>query len=143
MFETYTLLELAAVAALGLTAGTLGGLLGVGGSVVMIPGLVWLLGAPGGAAPGEQHAFQAAAMLAQQTVPTFAPAAKSVGSTNPMAFEPATTTSPSMPIATVAAGPRRFPSPSARTGRAATTAPCWQESLATMVLATAITTTGL
>lgn len=61
-------LVLCLVSLLGLVAGTLGGLLGVGGSVVMIPGLVWLLGAPGGAAPGEQHAFQAAAMVANVAV---------------------------------------------------------------------------
>lgn len=61
-------LVLCLVSLLGLVAGTLGGLLGVGGSVVMIPGLVWLLGAPGGAAPGEQHAFQAAAMIANVAV---------------------------------------------------------------------------
>jgi len=60
-------LVLCLVSLLGLVAGTLGGLLGVGGSVVMIPGLVWLLGSPG-AAPGEQHAFQAAAMVANVAV---------------------------------------------------------------------------
>ena len=61
-------LMLGLVSLLGLIAGGLGGLLGVGGSVIMIPGLVWLVGNPAGAAPGEQHAFQAAAMLANVAV---------------------------------------------------------------------------
>ncbi|MEE9404886.1 MAG: TSUP family transporter [Algisphaera sp.] len=53
------------VALLGLLAGSLGGLLGVGGSVIIIPGLVILLGQGLG---GEQHAFQAAAMVANVAV---------------------------------------------------------------------------
>ena len=61
----YSLPELAAVGLLGLIAGTLGGLLGVGGSVVMIPGLVLLLGRTHGA---EQHLYQAAAMVANVAV---------------------------------------------------------------------------
>jgi hypothetical protein len=43
---------------LGLFAGISGGLLGIGGSVVMIPGLVLLFG------PERQHLYQAAAMIA-------------------------------------------------------------------------------
>jgi len=46
----------------GLVAGVLGGLLGVGGSVVMIPAMVWLIPAVGG--PVENlHQYQAAAMI--------------------------------------------------------------------------------
>ena len=61
----YSLLEFVGVGAIGLIAGTLGGLLGVGGSVVMIPGLVLLLGRPHGV---EQHLYQAAAMVANVAV---------------------------------------------------------------------------
>ncbi|MBX2850325.1 MAG: sulfite exporter TauE/SafE family protein [Phycisphaeraceae bacterium] len=54
---------LAAIAIIGLLAGTLGGLLGVGGSVITIPGLAILFGT------GEnQHLYQAAAMTANLAV---------------------------------------------------------------------------
>ncbi|MEM1212265.1 MAG: sulfite exporter TauE/SafE family protein [Planctomycetota bacterium] len=57
--ETWHLITLPVV---GLAAGVLGGLLGVGGSVVMIPAMVLLLGQ--GLTPGfDQHLYQAAAML--------------------------------------------------------------------------------
>lgn len=46
---------------LGLLAGTLGGMLGVGGSVIMIPGLTLALGP-------DQHLYQAAAMIANVAV---------------------------------------------------------------------------
>ncbi|MEM1107910.1 MAG: sulfite exporter TauE/SafE family protein [Planctomycetota bacterium] len=65
MFDAYTMFELVQVALLGLLAGTLGGMLGVGGSVVMIPGLVVVLGRPTGV---EQHLYQAAAMIANVAV---------------------------------------------------------------------------
>ena len=65
MFDAFTLWQLTQIAGLGLVAGTLGGMLGVGGSVVMIPGLVWVLGRPTGA---EQHVYQAAAMVANVAV---------------------------------------------------------------------------
>ena len=42
---------------LGLLAGTSGGLLGIGGSVVMIPGMVLLFG------PNREHLYQATAMI--------------------------------------------------------------------------------
>lgn len=54
-------LNLLAILATGLLAGTLGGLLGVGGSTVMIPGLTLLLGY-------QQHLYQAAAMIANIAV---------------------------------------------------------------------------
>ncbi len=50
-----------AILFLGLLAGILGGLLGVGGSVIMIPGLAMILGP-------EQHLYQAAAMIANVLV---------------------------------------------------------------------------
>jgi len=54
---------LAAIALIGLLAGILGGLLGVGGSVITIPGLAILFGT------GEnQHLYQAAAMTANLAV---------------------------------------------------------------------------
>ncbi len=46
---------------LGLLAGTLGGMLGVGGSVVTIPGLTFILGY-------NQHVYQAAAMITNVAV---------------------------------------------------------------------------
>lgn len=65
MLDLLTLSQLLQVAALGLVAGTLGGMLGVGGSVVMIPGLVFILGRPHGT---EQHLYQASAMIANVAV---------------------------------------------------------------------------
>lgn len=53
--------ELPLLIATGLVAGTLGGLLGIGGSVVMIPVLTLLLGR-------DQHLAQAAAMIANVCV---------------------------------------------------------------------------
>jgi len=49
------------VLSLGLTAGVLGGMLGVGGSVLMIPGLTLIFGY-------NQHLYQAAAMIANVAV---------------------------------------------------------------------------
>ncbi len=57
----------AVVVVLGLIAGVLGGMLGVGGSVLMIPGLVWLFGQDRDPALG-QHVYQAAAMIANVAV---------------------------------------------------------------------------
>ena len=55
-------LMLALIALTGLVAGTLGGMLGVGGSVIMIPAMVMLLGQD--TRPGfNQHLYQAAAMI--------------------------------------------------------------------------------
>lgn len=65
MFDMYTAADLVCVALLGLFAGVQGGMLGVGGSVIMIPGLVVILGRPTGA---EQHLYQAAAMIANIAV---------------------------------------------------------------------------
>lgn len=52
---------------LGLLAGTLGGMLGVGGSVVMIPGLAILFSLNKSAEP-NQHLFQASAMIVNVVV---------------------------------------------------------------------------
>ena len=72
MFEPWHYL---AIAGLGLAAGLLGGMLGVGGSVIMIPGLVVLFGQ--GTREGfegfNQHVYQASAMVV--TVLVSAPAA--------------------------------------------------------------------
>jgi uncharacterized membrane protein YfcA len=54
---TATLPETLSLILLGLFAGATGGLLGIGGSLIMIPGLVILRGAAG------QHLYQAAAMI--------------------------------------------------------------------------------
>ena len=61
MWDQLSASELAGVAGIGLLAGTLGGMLGVGGSVLMIPGLTWLFGP-------AQHLYQAAAMIANVAV---------------------------------------------------------------------------
>jgi uncharacterized protein len=69
MFEPWVYF---AIAGLGLVAGVLGGMLGVGGSTVMIPGLVFLFGQT--RVDGfNQHLYQAAAMIV--TVLISAPAA--------------------------------------------------------------------
>lgn len=52
-----TLPGIATLLCLGLVAGASGGLLGIGGSLVMIPGLVLLFG------PQQQHLYQASAMI--------------------------------------------------------------------------------
>lgn len=54
--------EIVAIALIGMTAGTFGGLAGVGGSMVMIPGMALVLGYPSGDAHVEQHLYMAAAM---------------------------------------------------------------------------------
>jgi uncharacterized membrane protein YfcA len=60
-------LTILAVAFIGLLGGTLGGMLGVGGSVVMLPGLVILFGQA--VKPNlNQHVYQAAAMIANIAV---------------------------------------------------------------------------
>jgi len=55
------------IALLGLLAGVLGGLLGVGGSVVMIPGLAFLFSFSDRLEP-NQHLFQASAMIVNVVV---------------------------------------------------------------------------
>ena len=50
------------LAVIGLVAGWVGGLMGVGGSLVMIPGLTLLLGSE------RQHLFQATAMIVNVAV---------------------------------------------------------------------------
>jgi uncharacterized membrane protein YfcA len=60
-----TPLQIASVMAIGLVGGTLGGLLGLGGSVFIIPALTLLLGT-------NQHLFQAAALITNVFVATAA-----------------------------------------------------------------------
>jgi len=62
---TLSLFEIAVVALIGLAAGMLGGLLGIGGSIIMIPSMVILFPHRGADA---QHLFQAAAMAANVAV---------------------------------------------------------------------------
>jgi uncharacterized membrane protein YfcA len=50
-----------AVTVTGLFAGVLGGMLGVGGAIIVIPGLTWILG-------HNQHAYQATAMITSVAV---------------------------------------------------------------------------
>jgi len=61
MILTLDIVVVAQLIVLGLFAGTLGGLLGVGGSVIMIPGLTMILGY-------HQHLYQATAMIANVAV---------------------------------------------------------------------------
>jgi uncharacterized membrane protein YfcA len=58
---TFSGLEMAVLAMIGTVAGLLGGLLGIGGSIVMIPGMLLLFGARHG--QEGQHLYQAAAMI--------------------------------------------------------------------------------
>ena len=60
-----TLLEIAITAGVGLAAGVLGGLLGIGGSIILIPAMVLIF--PGRGADA-QHLFQAAAMAVNVAV---------------------------------------------------------------------------
>ncbi|MHC4996798.1 MAG: TSUP family transporter, partial [Planctomycetota bacterium] len=59
-FEPWVFL---AIAVLGLVAGTLGGMLGVGGSLIMIPALVMMFGRDGQTEGFNLHLYQAAAMI--------------------------------------------------------------------------------
>jgi hypothetical protein len=54
-------LEIAVLAGIGSVAGVLGGLLGIGGSIVMIPAMLFVFGGRHGAE--GQHLYQAAAMI--------------------------------------------------------------------------------
>jgi len=66
--------EWAVIASVGLAVGLLGGMLGVGGSIVLIPALALLFGAGDAARPGMgQHLYQASAMVVNVAV--LAPAA--------------------------------------------------------------------
>jgi len=49
--------QVVALLLVGLLAGALGGLLGIGGSIIMIPGMKWIIPS------GGQHLYQAAAMI--------------------------------------------------------------------------------
>lgn len=62
---TLNLFEIAIVAVVGLGAGALGGLLGIGGSIIMIPALALLFPHRG---TDSQHLFQAAAMAVNVAV---------------------------------------------------------------------------
>lgn len=55
-------MEYVLLAIVGLGTGILGGMLGIGGSVIMLPAMKWILDPPGGD-PGKIHQYQAAAMI--------------------------------------------------------------------------------
>lgn len=61
----FTLAELAVIASIGLSAGVLGGMLGIGGSIIMIPALAILFRS---ADPESQHLYQGAAMAVNVAV---------------------------------------------------------------------------
>jgi uncharacterized membrane protein YfcA len=60
-----TPLEISIVAIIGLAAGSIGGLAGIGGSLIMLPALVLLLGSP---TPTSYHVYMAAAMIVNVAV---------------------------------------------------------------------------
>ena len=55
-------MEYVLLAAVGLATGVLGGMMGIGGSVIMLPAMVWLLGAKHDGVE-QIHQYQAAAMI--------------------------------------------------------------------------------
>ena len=55
-------LDLVAAAVIGLAAGLIGGLAGIGGSVIMLPGMAWAFGYPEGD-HSRHHLYMAAAMV--------------------------------------------------------------------------------
>ena len=57
---TFEPVDILVFASVGLAAGTLGGLLGIGGSVILIPGMALVVRDPN---PESQHLYQAAAMF--------------------------------------------------------------------------------
>jgi uncharacterized membrane protein YfcA len=57
---TLTITDIVFLCGIGVCAGTLGGLMGIGGSVIMLPAMALLFAGRGWA---EQHLFQAAAMI--------------------------------------------------------------------------------
>jgi hypothetical protein len=67
MLQVIQLWQVIAIIVLGLVAGISGGLLGIGGSIVMIPGLVFLFG-QNHIQGFNQHIYQAAAMVANVAV---------------------------------------------------------------------------
>ena len=61
----FTLYQIIVIACIGLTAGVLGGMLGIGGSIVMIPALAILFHSED---PESQHLYQASAMAVNVAV---------------------------------------------------------------------------
>jgi uncharacterized protein len=62
---TVTIIDIAVLAGVGFGAGVLGGLLGLGGSIIMIPAMTLLFA---GGALDNQHLFQASAMIANVVI---------------------------------------------------------------------------
>ena len=62
---TIDLLQILELIAIGLAAGVLGGMMGIGGSTITIPAMAVIFA---GAAWDNQHLFQAAAMIANMAV---------------------------------------------------------------------------
>ncbi len=60
-------LDLVAAALIGLAAGLIGGLAGIGGSVIMLPGMAWAFGYPDGDY-SRHHLYMAAAMVVNVVV---------------------------------------------------------------------------
>ncbi len=94
---TPTIFLLAAI--LGLFAGLLGGLAGIGGSMVMLPGLAFIFGFTS-STHDEQHAYQAAAMIVNVVVAI--PATHRHARAGAIRRDLITTTIPSMVVAVIA-----------------------------------------
>jgi len=91
--------DILVTALIGLSAGVIGGMAGIGGSIIMLPGLGLLLGFSG-AERVEQHSYMAAAMMVNALVA--APAAVRHHKSKAVRFDVAKVLLPAMGLAIIA-----------------------------------------